>query len=125
MAVSVFGCSAPSTSWAAFSMKKDTPTQVEFLNYSPLPSSLNLTDVVANAPHPAAARLFDDWLVSQEGQQAIVDVTNHVSIRSDIKNDSTVWDESQWPAAWGDPMLPSDTYNSELAEYDQALHAPQ
>jgi ABC-type Fe3+ transport system substrate-binding protein len=81
--------------------------------------------VVANAPHPAAARLFDDWLVSQEGQQAIVDETNHTSIRPDVKNDPTVWDESKWPAAWGDPMLSPSAYNSELAEYQQALHAPQ
>lgn len=111
--------------YKAADMKKDTPNQMEFLNLSPLPSSLNLTDIVANAPHPAAARLFDDWLVSQEGQQAIVDETNHTSIRSDVKNDPTVWDESKWPAAWGDPMLDSATYNSELSEYDQALHAPQ
>ena len=111
--------------YKAASMKADTPKQVEFLNYTPLPSSLNLTDVVANAPHPAAARLFDDWLVSQQGQQAIVDETNHASIRSDVKNDPTVWDESKWPVAWGDPMLDSSAYNSELAEYDSALHAPQ
>jgi len=111
--------------YKAASMKKDTPKQVEFLNYTPLPSSLNLTDVVANAPHPAAARLFDDWLVSQQGQQAIVDETNHTSIRADVKNDPTVWDEKKWPAAWGDPMLASSAYNSELAEYQQALHAPQ
>jgi iron(III) transport system substrate-binding protein len=111
--------------YKAADMKADTPTQVEFLNYSPLPSSLNLNDVVANAPHPAAARLFDDWLVSQQGQQAIVDETNHVSIREDVKNDPTVWDETKWPVAWGDPMLDSDAYNSELSEFQQALHAPQ
>jgi iron(III) transport system substrate-binding protein len=111
--------------YKAASMKADTPKQVEFLNITPLPASLNLTDVVAHAPHPAAARLFDDWLVSQEGQQAIVDETNHTSIRSDVKNDATVWDETKWPVAWGDPMLDSSTYNSELSEYQQALHAPQ
>ena len=111
--------------YKAASMKQDTPNQVEFLNYVPLPSSLNLTDVVAHAPHPAAARLFDDWLVSQEGQQAIVDETNHTSVRADVKNDPTVWDESKWAPAWGDPMLDPATYNSELAEYQQALHAPQ
>jgi iron(III) transport system substrate-binding protein len=111
--------------YKASDMKADTPKQVDFLNYSPLPSSLNLTDIVAHAPHPAAARLFDDWLVSKEGQQAIVDVTNHASIREDVKNDPTVWDESKWPAAWGEPMLKSADYNTELAEYQQALHAPQ
>ena len=111
--------------YKAASMKEDTPKQVEFLNYTPLPASLNLTDVVANAPHPAAAHLFDDWLVSKPGQQAIVEETNHVSIREDVTNDATVWDEKKWPVAWGKPMLDSADYNSELAEFQKALHAPQ
>lgn len=111
--------------YKAASLKKATPSRVEFLNYTPLPSSLNLTDIVAHAPHPAAARLFDDWLVSKEGQTAIVDKTNHTSIRSDVGNDPTVWNEKKWPAAWGNPMLSPATYNSELKEFDEALHAPQ
>jgi ABC-type Fe3+ transport system substrate-binding protein len=111
--------------YKAAKMKADTPGQVDFLNYAPLPSSLNLTDIVAHAPHPAAARLFDDWLVSQEGQQAIVDLTNHTSVREDVKNDATVWNEAKWSPAWGKPMLDSGDYNSELAEYQKALHAPQ
>lgn len=111
--------------YMAAAMKKDTPSQIEFLNPNPLASSLNLTDLVANAPHPAAARIFDDWLVSKEGQQAIVTETNHTTIRPDVKNDATVWNPTKWAPAWGDPMLDSATYNSELAEYDQALHAPQ
>jgi iron(III) transport system substrate-binding protein len=111
--------------YKASSMAKDTPNQVAFLNPNPLPSSLNLIDVVANAPHPAAARLFTDWMVSKDGQTEVVNQTNHTTLRTDVKNDPLVWDETKWPAAWGDPMLPADTYNSELAEFDQALHAPQ
>lgn len=111
--------------YKASDMKQDTPKQVDFLNYTPLPSSLNLTDIVANAPHPAAARVFDDWLVSKEGQKAIVDVTNHATIRTDIKNDPAVWDEKKWPVAWGEPMLSPTDYNTELDEFQKALHAPQ
>lgn len=111
--------------YKASSMKKDTPSQIAFLNPNPLPSSLNLIDVVANAPHPAAARLFEDWMVSKAGQEEVVNQTNHTSLRPDVKNDPAVWDTTKWPAAWGNPMLPSATYNSELAEFDQALHAPQ
>jgi iron(III) transport system substrate-binding protein len=110
--------------YKASSMKQDTPKQVEFFNANPLPSSLNLIDVVKNAPHPAAARLFEEWCVSKEGQQAVVDVTNHTSIRDDVKNDPTVWNTSKWKPAWGDPMLSSDAYNKELDEYKAALNAP-
>lgn len=110
--------------YKASSMKKDTPNTVEFVNSNPLPASLTLIDVVANAPHPAAARLFEDWMVSQAGQQAVVTVTNHTSIRTDVQNDPAVWDETKWPAAWGDPNLPAADYNKELAEMKSALQAP-
>jgi iron(III) transport system substrate-binding protein len=111
--------------YKASSLKKKTPSEVDFLNPTPLPSSLNLIDVVANDPHPAAARLFVSWMVSQEGQTAVVDTTNHTSLRSDVTNDSKVWDPTKWSPIWGDPMLASSNYNSELSELAQALHAPQ
>src|SRR5262249_8465093 len=110
--------------YKASSMKKKTPNTVEFVNVTPLPASLTLIDVVAHAPHPAAARLFEDWMVSQEGQKAVVDVTNHTSIRTDVDNDSKVWDETKWQAAWGEPNLPSADYNNELNEMKNALQAP-
>jgi iron(III) transport system substrate-binding protein len=110
--------------YKASSLKKKTPSSVEFVNANPLPASLTLIDVVKNAPHQAAARLFVDWMVSKDGQQAVVDVTNHTSIRPDVTNDPAVWDESKWKPAWGDPNLPSAEYNRELAEMKQALQAP-
>lgn len=111
--------------YKASSMEKKTPAEVSFLNPNPLPSSLNLIDIVAHAPHPAAARVFVNWMVSQAGQTAVIDQTNHTSIRSDVTNDPKVWDPAKWTPAWGNPMLPSSTYNSELSELGQALHAPQ
>ena len=110
--------------YKAASEKKKTPDAVEFVNSDPLPSSLTLVDVVKDAPHPAAARLFEDWIVSKEGQAAVVDITNHTSIRPDVQNDPTVWNEQKWPPAWGKPNLPSSEYNTELAEMKSALHAP-
>jgi iron(III) transport system substrate-binding protein len=111
--------------YKASSLEKKTPAEVDFLNTSPLPSSLNLIDVVVNAPHPAAARLFVNWMVSKAGQTAVVGQTNHTSLRSDVTNDPKVWDPAKWSPTWGNPTLPSATYNSELAELGQALHAPQ
>lgn len=110
--------------YKASSLKKKNAKTVEFVNSTQLPSSLTLIDVVKNAPHPAAARLFEDWMVSQAGQQAVVDVTNHTSIRPDVKNDAAVWDPSKWTPAWGEPNLPAKTYNAELNEMKTALQAP-
>ena len=109
--------------YKASSLKEKTPDSVEFINSNPLPASLTLVDVVKDAPHPAAARLFEDWIVSKEGQTAVVDITNHTSIRPDVKNDPTVWDETKWPPAWGEPEPAQRTeYNHELAEMKSALH---
>jgi iron(III) transport system substrate-binding protein len=110
--------------YKAASLKKKSPSTVDFVNVNPMPSSLTLIDVVKGAPHPAAARLFEDWMVSQAGQQAVVSITNHTSIRTDVKNDPTVWDEAKWTPAWGDPNLPSAQYNQELTEMKSALQAP-
>jgi len=110
--------------YKASSMKKTTPKTVEFVNSNPLPASLTLIDVVKNAPHAAAARLFEDWMVSQAGQNAVIEQTNHTSIRTDVTNDPTVWNPTTWVPAWGDPDLPSADYNSELAEMKSALQAP-
>lgn len=110
--------------YKASSLRKDTPGQVEFSNAKPLPSSLNLVDIVKNSPHAAAARVFVDWIVSKTGQKAVVDVTNHTSIRPDVQNDAAVWDETKWPPAWGQPNLSGAEYTKDLNEMKSALNAP-
>jgi iron(III) transport system substrate-binding protein len=42
------------------------------------------TGIVANAPHPQAARLFMDWLLGVPGQTAIVAATFGYSVRDDV-----------------------------------------
>jgi iron(III) transport system substrate-binding protein len=109
--------------YKASSEKKKNPGQIDFVNPNPLPSSLTLIDVVKNAPHPDAAKLFVDWMVSQPGQQEVVNQTNHTSLRSDVTNDTSVWDPSKWQPAWGTPILPSAQYNQEVQEMKQAFGA--
>jgi iron(III) transport system substrate-binding protein len=79
---------------------------------------------VAKSPHPAAARLFEDWMVSKIGQQAVVDITNHTSTRPDVTNDTAVWDVTKWKPAWTSTDEDAAKFNSELAELKEALHAP-
>lgn len=110
--------------YKAADMLKDDATTMAFTNDNPLSASLNLVDLVKNAPHPAAARLFEDWLVSKAGQQAIVDLTNHTSVRSDVNNDPKVWDPTNWKPAYGDPNLSGEAYNQEQTELKSALNAP-
>ena len=104
--------------------QKKASGSIAFVNTDPLPSSLNLIDVVKKAPHPNAAKLFVAWMVSQQGQQTVIDATNHTSTRTDVKNDPNVWDPSKWPPVWGEPNLPADTYNTYVKELKTAFHAP-
>ncbi|MFI5611572.1 ABC transporter substrate-binding protein [Amycolatopsis sp. NPDC051903] len=110
--------------YKASALKQKTPAQLDFANATPLPASLSLIDVVKNSPHPNAARLLDDWLVSKAGQEAVVKITNHTSIRTDVTNDTAVWDPAKWAPAWSHPVLKQADYNSYLAEMKSALHAP-
>jgi iron(III) transport system substrate-binding protein len=48
---------------------------------------------VDRAPHPNAAKLFINWLLSREGQQIWEDAQQQVSVRNDL-------DDSVVPAAW-------------------------
>lgn len=109
--------------YKAASESRDNPSQIQFVNPTPLPASLSMISLAKNAPHPAAARLFEQWIESKNGQQMVVNVTNHASIRSDVKNDPTVWDPSKFTPSYNDPDLPSKQFNSELAEFDKALGA--
>ncbi|HZD71166.1 MAG TPA: extracellular solute-binding protein [Actinomycetes bacterium] len=108
--------------YKAAKLKRKTPDRVEFVNTKPLPTSLTLIDLAKKAPHEKAAKVFLDWMESKEGQKAVVDVTNHVSLRDDVGNDPTVWDPSKWPPAWVGPASPSQ-YNTLVSEYKEALHA--
>ncbi|MEW2507774.1 extracellular solute-binding protein [Amycolatopsis sp. NPDC047767] len=110
--------------YKASALKRKTPGELDFANGTPLPASLSLIDVVKNSPHPNAARLFDDWIVSKAGQEAVVRITNHTSIRTDVTNDAAVWDPATWAPAWSHPVLAQADYNTYLAEMKAALRAP-
>jgi iron(III) transport system substrate-binding protein len=64
---------------------------VDFLNPKPLFVGLGPVGFVANAPHPNAARVFLDWLLSKDGQQTIIDVSGRPSARTDVQNNANVF----------------------------------
>lgn len=49
-----------------------------------VPATLEGVSVVDTAPHPQAARLLTDYLLSQVGQTAIVDIMQYFSPRKDV-----------------------------------------
>ncbi|HEX3549094.1 MAG TPA: extracellular solute-binding protein [Candidatus Elarobacter sp.] len=66
---------------------------VDFLNPTPLFVSLNPVGLAKNAPHPNAAHVFIDWLLSKDGQQFIAARGGgEISSRIDVKNNPAIWD---------------------------------
>ncbi|HJP77273.1 MAG TPA: extracellular solute-binding protein [Pseudonocardiaceae bacterium] len=115
--------SASAYGYKAASEQKKNPGKVAFVNPNPLPTSFTPIDIARNAPHPAAAALFVNWMTSQQGQQAIIDTTDHTSLRTDVKNDPTVWDPAKWTPAWGMASISAAQYNQYASEMKSALGA--
>lgn len=67
--------------------------KIDFVNPSPLLVSLNPIGIAKNAPHPNAARVLVEWLLSKEGQTFIASRGGgEISSRTDVKNNAAIWD---------------------------------
>jgi iron(III) transport system substrate-binding protein len=109
--------------YKAASLARKTPGRMAFSNTDPQPAAAALAEMANKAPHPAAAKLFLDWIMSPQGQHAVVGITNHTSLSATGDNDSSVWNPAKWTPAWSRPVITADTYDRWLTEYQKALHA--
>ena len=107
---------------ASASFVEEDPERTAFVNPNPLPAALTLSGIAKEPPHPAAAKLFLDWLLSPEGQQAVVDGAGKISIRDDVENDPSLWDTAKWKPAWADPSRHPEEYNELTAEFEEAVN---
>ena len=67
---------------------------IDFLNPRPLLVSLNPIGLLKNAPHPNAARVFIDWLLSKDGQ-TYMESLGEQSSRTDVPWNPRLWDPKQ------------------------------
>lgn len=109
--------------YKAASLAKKTPGRMAFANTDPQPAAAALAEIARNAPHPSAAKLFMDWIMSASGQDSVVSITNHTSLSPSAANDASVWDPAKWKPAWSMPVITADAYDRYLEEYQKALHA--
>lgn len=99
------------------------PDTLAIVNPDPLPSAPDAIEEVQGAPHPHAAELFMNWLLSQEGQQTLIDTSNRISLRSDVKNDPSAWNPDKWKPAWSLPGASPADFNSYTTELKNAFGA--
>jgi ABC-type Fe3+ transport system substrate-binding protein len=86
-------------------MKKDG-LSIDWVRTDPVYSYLNSVGVSAKAPHPNAARVFVDWILSAEGQAAVAGV-GRIPIRAGVKANPASMTEGV-KFYYGDPMLITD-----------------
>ena len=65
------------------------PLAVDSPGGSTLSGGFGHVMLINKAPHPNAAKLFANWVLSKEGQQAYVDATNLKSRRADVTGGPT------------------------------------
>jgi iron(III) transport system substrate-binding protein len=64
---------------------KDKGAPIDFRIFDPYPGEPNLLAVMQRSPNPHAAVLFFDWMLSQDGQSKMSDLTGRIGIRKGIK----------------------------------------
>lgn len=101
--------------------KKSNPKTMDFVDTDPLLTTINPVVLAKNPPHPNAARVFIDWLMSDDGQNSVVTATGHAAMGATTKNNPTVWNPDKWKPAFADPAVTADQYNQYTTEYEKAL----
>jgi iron(III) transport system substrate-binding protein len=99
--------------------QKKAGKAIDFVNPTPLLVSLNPVGLAKNAPHPNAARVFIDWLLSKDGQQFIVERGGgEISSRTDVKNNPAIWDPKR---PWVIVQTPSAAQYNDMERAFRAL----
>lgn len=87
---------------------------VDFANVKPTLINLEPIAIVKNAPHPNAARVLVDWLLSREGQELIA-TTGHTSRRADVPGDPHLFNAKD--PSWIGPAPERNEYNAMVSAY--------
>ena len=96
---------------------------VDFINTKPLIVTLHPVGIVKNAPHPNAARLFEGWLLSKDGQQALLEIGDRSSSRLDVAGNPRVFTPKD--PSYIVPAPDQTHYTSLVAQYRSLLGIAQ
>ncbi len=76
-----------------YSMSADQAKGLAVVEVNPDPTVIELhgIGIAANAPHPNAARLFEEWTLGRDTQAWIAQTLGRISARRDVKNNPAIW----------------------------------
>lgn len=89
---------------------------IRWLHPKPTPAFGNSWQAISKyAPHPNAARLFQNWSMSEEGEIAIQKLYGSATVMKDLKDERAVTKE-----AWYKPM--TEEYSVDFKRWDRDYH---
>jgi iron(III) transport system substrate-binding protein len=81
----------------------------------------NFVALLHRSPHPHAALLFIDWILSEEGQTRLADVTGRISIRKGIKHKPWVQELFQKDFVFLSPSSVGPNLNAIIDQYNRTF----
>jgi iron(III) transport system substrate-binding protein len=98
---------------------KDKSAPIDFRILDPYAAEPNLTALMLRAAHPAAALLFIDWLLSEEGQTRMSDDAGRIPIRKGIKHKPWIEALFQKEFVFLSPASIGPKLNETIDQYNQ------
>jgi iron(III) transport system substrate-binding protein len=85
----------------------------------------NFVALLRRSPHPHAALLFMDWILSEEGQTGLAEVTGRISIRKGIKHKPWVQELFQKDFVFLSPASVGPHLNAIIEQYNRTFGVRQ
>jgi iron(III) transport system substrate-binding protein len=98
---------------------KSQGAPIDFRIFDPYAGEPNFVALMQRSSHPHAALLFMDWILSEEGQTRLADVTGRISIRKGIKHKPWVQELLQKDFVFLGPSSIGPNLNSIIEQYNQ------
>lgn len=98
---------------------KSQGAPIDFRIFDPYGAEPNFVALMQRSSHPHAALLFIDWILSEEGQTRLAEVTGRISIRKGIKHKPWVQELLQKDFVFLGPSSIGPNLNSIIEQYNQ------
>ena len=98
---------------------KQQGAPIDFRIMDPYGGEPSFVALIQRSPHPHAALLFIDWILSEEGQTRLIEAAGRISIRKGIKHKPWVQELFQKDFVFISPSSIGRNLNSIIEQYNQ------
>jgi len=98
---------------------KQQGAPIDFRILNPYPGEPNFTALARRASHPHAAILFIDWMLSEEGQVKLSDLTGRISLRKGVRHQPRIQELFQKEFVFVSPSSIGPNLKEIIDQYSQ------